>query len=253
MKKILFLLIIPILTSCQDYNKKAFDGYEKELRELSVEKTKGIVIDSLWEKRDSLSYLRFKNVKFIYLQSVSSIPKWISNFRSTTMISNTVDRSYLYSIKNIKGLENLKTLDLSNSKIKNFESNIFLINSLEYLVFDENKISSIPIEISKLQNLKSIHISNNPLTNVPRETCELKKLESLILENTLIKELPACLGSLPNLDWINVSGTRLTEFPIEILNAPKLETIDAKGLQLTNYKEVKAICEKKNIRFHYDE
>jgi len=55
------------------------------------------------------------------------------------------------------------------------------------------------------------------------------------------------------LDWINVSGTQLTEFPVEILNAPKLDLIDAKGLKLKNYKEIKSICEKRNIRFHYDE
>lgn len=81
----------------------------------------------------------------------------------------------------------------------------------------------------------------------------LKKLKSFVLENTKITELPKCLGNLQNLEWINVSGTKLTEFPIEILYAPKLETIHAKGLHLKNYKEVKTICEKKNITFYYDE
>ena len=82
---------------------------------------------------------------------------------------------------------------------------------------------------------------------------DLLKDLSIEIENTKISELPKCLGTLPNIDWINVSGTQLKEFPMEILNAPKLKTIHAKGLKLTNYQEVKAICEKRNITFYYDE
>ncbi len=246
------IFLLPLLYSCQKYNKAPFDEYERILRTTKAD-DKGIIIDSLWDKRDSLSYLRLKNVKFMYLKSVNSIPKWITKFDSLEMISNTVDKSYLESFENIKNLKNLKTLDLSHSKIKEIQNNIFQIKSLEYLVFDENKIVNIPIEIKALQNLKSIHISQNPLINVPNQVCQLKKIESLIVEDTKITELPKCLGNLQNLEWINVSGTQLTEFPIEILNAPKLETIDARRLKLKNYKEVKTICEKKKINFHYDE
>ena len=93
----------------------------------------------------------------------------------------------------------------------------------------------------------------NPIKHIPVEICKLQKLESLVLANTKITELPKCLENLQNLDWIDISGTLITEFPIEILNAPKLDEIDAKGLKLKNYKEVKAICEKKKITFLYDE
>lgn len=249
---LILLILIPLLHFCQKYNSEPYDDYEKTLRSAELN-SKGIVIDSLWGKRDSLSYLRLKNVEFIYLKSVKTIPKWITNFDSLIFLSNTVDKSYIQSVDFLPHFKMLETLNLGHSELNSIPINLYAVGSLKHLTIDENQLEKIAVEINKLKNLESINLSNNPLENIPKEICELPKLESLLLENTKITNLPKCLGSLQNLEWINVSGTQLIEFPIEILNAPKLETIHAKRLKLKNYKEVKAICEKKNITFYYDE
>ncbi|WP_426478967.1 leucine-rich repeat domain-containing protein [Chryseobacterium sp. CBSDS_008] len=252
MKNLKIILLLPLFYSCQKYSSPPLDFYEKKLRESSIEDTKGIVIDELWKERDSLSYLRLKNVKFIYLKSVKYLPKWIIKFDSLSIISNTVDKSHIKSFEDLSSLKVLKTLNLSQSDIDIIPESLYKVTSLEYFNIEDNNIKSINKNINQLKDLKSLFVSDNPLTTIPKEVCELSKLESLVLENTKIKELSKCLGTLQYLNWINISGTQITEFPIEILNAPKLETIHARGLKLKNYKEVKAICEKRNITFYYD-
>jgi Leucine-rich repeat (LRR) protein len=253
MKNLILILMLPLFYSCQKYNSAPLDFYEKKLRESSIEDTKGIVIDELWKERDSLSYLRLKNVKFIYLKSVKYLPRWITKFDSLSIISNTVDKSHIKSFEDLSSLKVLKTLNLSQGDIDIIPESLYKVTSLEYLKLDENNIKFISNKISNLKSLKSLSLSSNPITVLPNSICQLKNLNSLIVENSNVEDLPKCLGTLQYLDWINVSKTQLKEFPIEVLDAPKLTTIHAGGLKLKNYKEVKAICMKKNITLYYDE
>lgn len=250
------LLLLPLLISCQDYNKAPFDEKEEILRKYPLVDTKTLVLDSLWDKRDSLTYLRLRNhLQTIGMNEVTYIPNWIGQFNGLRIFIVVNEKNK--KIKNIPStigkLSNLVQFDIKNNKVSALPNSFYNLTGLTYLDLRNNPIESIDNEISHFANLESIRLDGTMIKNLPIGFCKLQKLQSLVLENTEIKELPACLGSLPNLDWINVSGTRLTEFPIEILNVPKLETIDAKRLKLTNFKEVKVICEKKNIRLHYDE
>lgn len=253
-KFLLLVLLFPLLYSCQKYNKPPFDEKEKAIRNFP-NTIDVLVLDSLWKKRDSLSYLRLINVRNILIKNSDSIPNWIHHFNRFEILStDNEERNKIYNLPNSIGkAKSLKQITLSNNKLKNLPSSFFSLSTLSYVNLDSNSIVNISNNIRNLKNLKSLHLSENPLVYIPEEICELPKLEALVLENTKITNLPKCLGNLQNLVWINVSGTHLTEFPIEILSAPKLETIHAKRLKLKNYKEVKAICEKKNITFYYDE
>lgn len=252
MKSLGMLLLFPLLFACQKYNKPSYDNNEKKLRELSDTVTT-IPLDNLWPKRDSLTYLKFKNIKLMYME-IDSIPNWVGEYHNLTFLSTTVDkRKFKFIPKSIGNLRKLVTLNLSHGEIKDLPQELYTLKQLQSLYLDDNKISNISKNIGNMVELKSLHLRDNPIIFLPSEICMLYNLKSLILENTKIKILPKCIGNLPNLDWINISGTQLTEFPIEILNAPKLTTVDAKGLVLKNYKEVKSICEKKNITFYYDE
>lgn len=250
------VLLLPLLFSCQKYNKAPFDEKEKILRQYPLEDTRSLVLDSLWDKRDSLTYLRLKDhVKTIGMNDVIYIPNWIGKFNKVEifLVVNEKSKKIKKIPSSIGKLSNLLEFNIRKNEVNSIPETFYNLQKLKNVRFENNNIETISSNISKLENLRSLKISNNPLKFLPSEICNLNKLETLVLENTKINELPSCLGSLRNLDWINVSGTQLTEFPIEILNAPKLETIDARRLKLKNYKEVKTICEKKNINFHYDE
>ena len=248
------LLFLPLLFSCQEkYNKPPYDDKEKEIRKLP-DSMKILVLDSLWQKRDSLSYLKLQNVDKILIKDGKSIPDWIFRFKKLKWLIYNGENIKLLNIpNNIGKLRQLQNFNVSENSIENIPLNFYNIKSLKNIEVDNNNIHNISKSIKNLKYLESIEISNNPLSFIPKEICELPKLESLVLENTQIKELPKCLGTLQNLDWINVSGTQLTAFPVEILNAPKLKTIHAKNLKLKNYKEIEAICKKKHITFYYDE
>lgn len=250
------LLLLPLLISCQDYNKAPFDEKEEILRKYPLVDTKTLVLDSLWDKRDSLTYLRLKNyVKNIGMNEVTSIPHWIGEFNRVRifLVVNEKNKKIKKIPSTIGKLSNLVQFDIKNNKVSALPNSFYNLTGLTYLDLRNNPIESIDNEKSHFANLESIRLDGTMIKNLPIGFCQLQKLQSLVLENTEIKELPACLGSLPNLDWVNVSGTKLTKFPVEILNAPKLETIHARDLKLENYQEAKAICEQKNITFYYDE
>jgi len=249
------LILLPLLYSCQNYNKSPFDEKEKILRQFPIEETKTMVLDSIYNKRDSLSYLRLKNLEIIMMFEVLEIPDWIGDFNQLKIfqVINEKSRKIKKIPTSLGKLSNLTELNFNNNYIESIPNSFYRLKKMKLLKLENNKIETISPLIGKLENLQSFDIGDNPLKSLPDELCNLKQLKFLVLENTHITKLPKCLGSLPNLDWINVSGTQLTEFPVEILNAPKLDLIDAKGLKLKNYKEIKSICEKRNIRFHYDE
>ena len=108
-------------------------------------------------------------------------------------------------------------------------------------------------KIGNFKKLEVLTLDNTKINEIPTTICNLEKLKILSIRNTNIYDLPNCIIYLNNLTTLDISLTKIISFPIEILNAPKLDLIDAKGLKLKNYKEIKSICEKRNIRFHYDE
>lgn len=256
MKNIIVLIfLLPLLFSCQKYKNKPYDDYEESLRKAHVESTKGITIDNDWAKRDSLSYLRFNEINNIYIESLDSIPAWIGNFRKLTFLSTTVANSKFSKIpKDIKNLNNLININLSRSRLSEIPKELKGLILLKSLDLGSNNIKILSDDSFKnFVNLESLSLENNIIAKIPSSICNLSKLKYLEINNTNIKKLPRCLSKLPELKIIFISNTNITEFQIEILSAPKLKTVHAKGLHLKNYKEVKAICEKRNITFYYDE
>ncbi|WP_426478969.1 leucine-rich repeat domain-containing protein [Chryseobacterium sp. CBSDS_008] len=250
---IMILLLAPLLLSCQKYNKDPYDKFEEDYRKMTSLNPDKIYLDSLWSKRDSLTYLNMKNVELVLLSETDSIPNWLFNFKNLKIIFTNNELKKIKRIpSNIDNAKGLMQFDIPNNAINNIPKSFYKLNNLETTDLSKNPIKELSPDIENLLNLRGLTLRNTLISNLPSEICKLSKLESLVLENTKIYELPKCLGNLQHLEWINISGTQITEFPIEILNAPKLETIHARGLKLKNYKEVKAICEKRNITFYYD-
>jgi Leucine-rich repeat (LRR) protein len=247
-----FIFLLPILASCQQYNSAPFDKKEADYRKLPESYNK-LLLDKLWAKRDSLTYLRFKEINTV-MGEVDSLPNWIYRFNKLEDIYLTGNSKKKNKLsKEIIRLEHLKHLNLIGLNIDSLPESIYHLSELQTINLDNNDLKLLNENISSLAKLTIISLKNNPIEAIPYSICNLNQLKSIILENTKISDLPSCLGGLEYLDWINVSGTQLKEFPIEILKAPKLTTIHARGLKLKNYKEVKAICIKKNITLYYDE
>lgn len=248
------LLFIPLLCSCQQYNSPAYDEKEKVLRNFPVENSTRMVMDSLWNKRDSLTYLRLKNLEIVAMSEVSYIPNWIGDFDKMEIFQVFNEKNKIKTIPQSFGkLSSLVQINIPNNHVSSLPNSFYDLKKLKYLDFENNPIKLLDKKIENFQNLKILILEKTDIKTLPIEFCKLNKLESLNLNFSKIIDLPKCLGILQNLVRVDVSNTQLKEFPVEILNAPKLETIHARGLKLKNYKEVKAICEKRNITFYYDE
>ncbi|WP_426478965.1 leucine-rich repeat domain-containing protein [Chryseobacterium sp. CBSDS_008] len=247
------LLFIPLLCSCQQYNSPAYDEKEKVLRDFPIENSTRMVMDSLWNKRDSLTYLRLKNLDLILMNETSTIPSWIGEYEKMRIFKVINEKKKIISIpESIGKLSNLVQFDIPNNQVSILPNSIYNLKNLNYFNLSGNPIISIADKINNLNKLEYLYLDNTLIKSLPETICKLQKIKDIYIKNTKISKLPKCLGDLSNLEWLVISGTQLTEFPIEILNAPKLKTIRANGLKLKNYKEVKAICEKRNITFYYD-
>lgn len=102
------LLTIPLFCSCQEkYNSPSYNDYEEKIRKLPVE-TEKIIIPKEWQKMDSLSFLRFKDVKHIIIDA-DSIPSWVINFRKTKTIYSHFGKIKYLPIK-IGNMQNLEKI-----------------------------------------------------------------------------------------------------------------------------------------------
>ncbi|BFO66733.1 leucine-rich repeat domain-containing protein [Chryseobacterium sp. KCF3-3] len=254
-KNIFYILfLLPLFFSCQKkYNNVPFDKKEEHLRAMP-DTIKILLLDSLWYKRDSLTYLYFKNIEQLVLTETDSIPKWITKFDKLKILYVSNYQKKIKTIPNDIGkLKNLEQIDLPRNSISYIPMSLFNLIKLKRLNLEENLLANLPSDIKKLKKITILSLGNNPISILPNEICSLDSLKMLPIENTNISELPNCLNNLKLLERIYITNTKLKYVHPNILEIENLKDLDAKGLKLQNYKEVKTICEKRNITFYYDE
>ena len=100
----------------------------------------------------------------------------------------------------IRYLEQLKELVLSNNKIKEIPKEIQYLTQLQVLRLYANKIIKIPLEIQYLTQLLVPDISYNNIIEIPQEIQYLIQLRVLYINRNKIKELPLEITNLRNLD-----------------------------------------------------
>lgn len=209
MKYIIFLMLFPILScSQQEYTSKPYNEYEGILRNSPIDDDKAIVIiTSDWEEMDSLSYLRFKNLKHLIIdEDVINIPNWIFKFK------------------------NLETLDINHSipeKISEFKK-------LKHLNGQNLSKKEVSIEICELKELTFLNLTGNNLENIPPCLEKLKKLETIRINSPHLINFPKFITTLPNLKEINISATNISAIPENIGNLKKLEKLDISNTKINN-------------------
>ncbi|CAK9860278.1 unnamed protein product [Sphagnum jensenii] len=128
----------------------------------------------------------------------------------------------------LKGIENLKVLDLSNChKLKSLPREIGNLRQLTYLDLDWcNDLKSLPKEIGKLTQLTHLHLVNcENLKSLPKEIGKLTQLTHLDVCNSL-KSLPKEIGQLTKLIHINLSYCDLKKLPKSIGYLQSLQWLD---------------------------
>ncbi len=151
-------------------------------------------------------------------------------------------------------LQGIKRLDLA-AGLTEFPTEIFdLADSLEILNLSDNRLNSLPTDLSRLTNLKVIFLSNNDFEEVPEVLADCPNLSMvgfksnrirvlgenvlplrtrwLILTDNQLAELPKSIGRLESLQKLMLAGNQLRSIPDEMAACQNLELIRLAANQL---------------------
>lgn len=215
------LLLSFTSASCQEkYREEPYDDFEKELRAVySPQKLDKLVLDKYWEKRDSLTYLRFKNIETIFLYETDSIPPWITKYKKLQVLYNSSNSDIKVIPENIGNLSNLENLIL-NTSIEHIPISIWNLNNLRALELRGGEEIIVPSTINSLKKLEWLSLEG--FKSVPNEIFELENLKSLYLMNCNVSVLPSTINNLKKLEWLSLKGNPLEYLPEELFELPNL-------------------------------
>ncbi|CAB9508605.1 leucine rich repeat [Seminavis robusta] len=157
-------------------------------------------------------------------------------------------------------IKGMKTLDVSQNKIKNLGSRLAVLTELKSLNVDQNLLvpgSLAPVaKLSKLQifsaggnqlgaasssapalpalpaSLKQIKLDHNSFSSFPPPLLLLPKLEKLDLSHNNLAAVPSEISSLVNLTELNLDFNVVVSLPSSMGQLKKLKTLSLKNNQL---------------------
>ena len=126
-------------------------------------------------------------------------------------------------------LENLESLILNTNRITSFSSAVFSMVNLKVLDLDKNFIEEILSDISPLgsDSLEQLYLSNNKLTSVPNELFRLRQVKNLWLANNKIAStLPTGIGMMTKLEELDLESNLFEgHIPTELYSLANLHTV----------------------------
>jgi Leucine-rich repeat (LRR) protein len=143
----------------------------------------------------------------------------------------------------IKGIIEKKLIDFSINEIEEFPKEILLFKNLEKISLSDNKIQTIPEEISKLIKLKYLIMENNCVNDLKisnltklREISfpnnriidfsvhNTKNIQKLNLTMNYLKQFPDCVFNLKKLFYLNLNYNCIKYIPIRIIECKNIES-----------------------------
>ena len=124
-------------------------------------------------------------------------------------------------------LTNLKKLDLSQNKMKEFPEMILRFKKLEHLDLSLNsEITEIPDGIENLKKLKILKLGYNDIEELPQNIGLLSDLEEIRVQGNKLKAIPASFGLLTKLKKCDFSENAISGIPQELKNLDQLESVN---------------------------
>ncbi|XP_044584724.1 slit homolog 3 protein-like [Cotesia glomerata] len=226
------------------------------LRNNNIESIDGVSIVMLKELMPNISHLilehnRISSVSFIkflpstvtdLLLSDNKISKFESvslNHLKTLEISDNKIKNLCGTYGNCDGMTlksaaNLEVLLMSNVQLQNIESNSFEdLGNLLLLDLSRNQIGDIAKHtFDDLTNLMTLRLDHNKLDSIP-DVCGLKNLESFSLAHNKIKIIDDSMSCLSKVKELNLSNNILDEINSEAFSSfAELEKLDLSSNKL---------------------
>ena len=117
------------------------------------------------------------------------------------------------------------------------EEFLYWLSECKVLKLAENRLKTLPVQISQLANLEIFELNNNYITTIPEELTLLTKLQRLDLSTNHIITLPIEFGNLKSLKYLKIHSNYLETLPQSIGECSKLEYIDISHNKCTELPE----------------
>jgi len=127
-----------------------------------------------------------------------------------------------FEIEWVLDLQNMSMTDEMLSSILSYINRLWKSNKVKSLLLSNNKLNSLPPEITKLVNLTDLNLWGNQLKEIPPEIWDLANLTNLGLSSNQLEEIPPEIWDLANLTKLSLSSNQLQEIPPEIWNLANL-------------------------------
>ncbi|XP_066931306.1 E3 ubiquitin-protein ligase LRSAM1-like isoform X1 [Clytia hemisphaerica] len=112
----------------------------------------------------------------------------------------------------------LKSLELSNKKLKSFPIRSYDIKHIQFLYLEKNYLEGLSEDFfPALPLLKWLDVRHNHLRSLPNNIHIAKNLRNLLLEGNQLSHLPFELGLLTSLSGLNLIGNPLVVPPQEVV------------------------------------
>ena len=159
-----------------------------------------------------------KKIKIDQSAKAEENPHWIKGAKFPALSSITeLDLSGSQEITElpifVMDLKNLKTLNISNTGIKDLDESLCQLTNLKTLIGSNNsyKGQEPPRAIYCLSNLKSLDMSYSSIRYIDEEIYYLKNLEILKLAGNLLENTPKLLHLMPRLLMVDFRGNKMKD------------------------------------------
>lgn len=130
--------------------------------------------------------------------------------------------------------DSLEALDLSNNKLSSIPKEISKLTKLKIAFFSYNEFTTFPTVFKELKNLYMLGLKGNQIEQFEEDILPLS-ISWLILTDNRLTSLPDSMGKLTKLQKFPLAGNRLSELPRSMQNCQKLELL---RLSANNFKEI---------------
>ncbi len=133
----------------------------------------------------------------------------------TLILRNNRDLSSIPA--EINQLKNLKTLDVSGTKLTSLPDELLECSKLEKITANASKIKELPKLIGNLKELKEINFGFNDISEIPASIRNCIKLKEVNFSDNNITSIPKGFGKLTKITFCSFANNQLTEFSSEFL------------------------------------
>uniref|UniRef100_A0A8C3T4F2 Leucine-rich repeat-containing protein 40 n=1 Tax=Chelydra serpentina TaxID=8475 RepID=A0A8C3T4F2_CHESE len=192
----------------------------KSLKQLDCTKNQLETIPSELASMASLEQLYLRKNKLQYLPEFPSCKL----LKELHVGENQIE---VLSAEHLKHLNSLCVLELRDNKLKSLPDEITLLQGLERLDLTNNDISSLPCALGNLPQLKLLALEGNPLRTIRRDMLQVSTLRNQIHPNeaspvtamTLPSESRINIHAITTLKVLEYSEKQAAVIPDEIFNA----------------------------------